>query len=340
MTTHSSSDKTTIKQVGGYSVVPRNVAQYLRKHAEALGLYIFLLSLPDGWQFRKSWLRAETNIGLNKLDRLIAFLKKCNLVTTRQLKVKGRFAEFEMSILDGKDFKQGDLDPLFKSPFNDFRGTVDVATENKHKILDIKKEDKEIKDIYCSSGDEPQIDEAPAYEPIPMEKIKTPPMLEMPVDPPEKRRERIESKAAGAFRQNADEWFEKEQKLIWFEMFWESYPKKVGKMKAQESWQKNKLEAIGEKIVSDVLDRAKRHAQWQDKQFIPYPATYLNQQRWTDEIIEETKEKENGNKTTRLSRIAQANIESIEDVRRAYEREQREQYERACRQRDENTIMA
>lgn len=120
--------KTIIKKTSGYCVVQNEVSQALRKHTGELGLYIFLLSLPDGWEFRKSWLKEETGLGIHKLNKFIKFLKNHNLVKTRQLKEKGKFANFEMEILDGKDFEIKDLTPLFGSPRYKNRNTVDVLT--------------------------------------------------------------------------------------------------------------------------------------------------------------------------------------------------------------------
>ena len=64
--------------------------------------------------------------------------------------------------------------------------------------------------------------------------------------------------------------------------FWEAYPKKVGKNAAEKSWIKVKAR------IDDVLPALtwqKESDQWRknDGQFIPNPATYLNQGRWQDE---------------------------------------------------------
>jgi hypothetical protein len=67
-----------------------------------------------------------------------------------------------------------------------------------------------------------------------------------------------------------------------FKHFWSAYPKKVGKDAALKSWNKKKpnidevLKALSWQVVSD---------QWLKErgQFIPNPATYLNQGRWQDE---------------------------------------------------------
>lgn len=68
---------------------------------------------------------------------------------------------------------------------------------------------------------------------------------------------------------------------ISFESFWNLYGKKVGDRTAcEKKWNKLKGEER-EKIMKTLPDFM---AQWSDKQFQPYPATYLNQKRWNDEL--------------------------------------------------------
>ena len=74
-----------------------------------------------------------------------------------------------------------------------------------------------------------------------------------------------------------------------FDEFWQEYPKKMAKPVAYKSFIKIKnLNEIFSKIIEDVKKR-KNSKEWKDKQFIPYPATYLNQERWND-VIENTNE--------------------------------------------------
>lgn len=70
-----------------------------------------------------------------------------------------------------------------------------------------------------------------------------------------------------------------------FATFWDVYPLKKGKKKAEESWNKIDPE-LYEKIIQSV---EKQKAGWKDPQFIPYPATWLNQERWEDETPEQNK---------------------------------------------------
>lgn len=72
----------------------------------------------------------------------------------------------------------------------------------------------------------------------------------------------------------------------WFEQFWKIYPRKVGKGKALESFQKL---SPNSKLLAKILaavEQQKKSIQWQkdDGQFIPMPATWLNQGRWEDEL--------------------------------------------------------
>ncbi len=71
-----------------------------------------------------------------------------------------------------------------------------------------------------------------------------------------------------------------------FDIFWARYPKKVGKDAALKAFQKRKpdqhlvtqmLNALGKQIPSDAWVK-------DGGQFIPNPATWLNQGRWQDEV--------------------------------------------------------
>jgi len=71
-----------------------------------------------------------------------------------------------------------------------------------------------------------------------------------------------------------------------FERFWESYPKKKAKGDAEKAWAVLKP---NEHLASEILQavqRARTSDQWakDNGQFIPYPATWLRDKGWLDEI--------------------------------------------------------
>lgn len=72
-----------------------------------------------------------------------------------------------------------------------------------------------------------------------------------------------------------------------FEQFWFEYPKKRGKQEALRVWLRLKPDsALSEKILA-ALREQKTWDDWEkdDGQYIPYPKTWLYQQRWTDEAM-------------------------------------------------------
>lgn len=72
-----------------------------------------------------------------------------------------------------------------------------------------------------------------------------------------------------------------------FERFWSVYPRKIGKQSAKRAFDRVKVPI--ETLVTAV-ERQKCSDQWTQNngQFIPHPATWLNQGRWEDELPEST----------------------------------------------------
>ncbi len=72
-----------------------------------------------------------------------------------------------------------------------------------------------------------------------------------------------------------------------FDAFWSAYPRKVGKAAARRAFEK--ADAPLDVLLSAV-ERQSRGDQWtrDGGQYIPNPATWLNQGRWEDEVRPET----------------------------------------------------
>lgn len=68
-----------------------------------------------------------------------------------------------------------------------------------------------------------------------------------------------------------------------FERFWNSYPKKVGKPYARQVFMK-KVKHNDMPSLLEGLERYKGSKQWKDSQYIPNPSTFINQERWKDEV--------------------------------------------------------
>jgi hypothetical protein len=68
-----------------------------------------------------------------------------------------------------------------------------------------------------------------------------------------------------------------------FDCFWQAYPRKVGKVKAEAAFYKITTPVS---VLLAAIEQQKKSAQWQkdNGQFIPHPATWLNGKRWEDQV--------------------------------------------------------
>ncbi len=70
-----------------------------------------------------------------------------------------------------------------------------------------------------------------------------------------------------------------------FDRFYQSYPKKVGRPAALKAFVKFKPDNSLLATMLEAIEKQAQGEQWQknDGQFIPNPATWLNQERWNDD---------------------------------------------------------
>lgn len=71
-----------------------------------------------------------------------------------------------------------------------------------------------------------------------------------------------------------------------FADFYSCYPKHTGKQAALKAWNKLKPDPQLQQLIIQAVEKQKQSQQWtkDSGQFIPLPATWLNGQRWEDEL--------------------------------------------------------
>lgn len=71
-----------------------------------------------------------------------------------------------------------------------------------------------------------------------------------------------------------------------FAAFWGCYPRKIAKGAARKAWNKLRPDpALSARILQAVAAQSNSQAWTKDGgQFIPHPATWLNQERWEDTV--------------------------------------------------------
>jgi hypothetical protein len=70
-----------------------------------------------------------------------------------------------------------------------------------------------------------------------------------------------------------------------FDTFWDAYPRKVAKGAAVKAWAKLRVtdELMGQ--ILQALQRQKKAGAFAELKYVPYPATWLNDTRWLDDVV-------------------------------------------------------
>lgn len=75
---------------------------------------------------------------------------------------------------------------------------------------------------------------------------------------------------------------------LFFTEFWKAYPNKKAKQAAAKAWKRLKPDRALFDVIMQALEAAKHSDQWSRDggRYIPYPATWINGQRWEDQDAE------------------------------------------------------
>jgi hypothetical protein len=76
------------------------------------------------------------------------------------------------------------------------------------------------------------------------------------------------------------------QKNNYFDEFWKAYPRKTNKGFARKVFEKLKVDdAMLTKMIQAIYVQNKNVWKDKDQQYIPHPSTWLNGERWDDEVV-------------------------------------------------------
>ena len=74
-----------------------------------------------------------------------------------------------------------------------------------------------------------------------------------------------------------------------FNFFWTIYPKKQGKKEALRAYLKARKKASADELLSALREVKQKDWRSRELQYIPHASTWLNQERWNDEVQEQKK---------------------------------------------------
>ena len=69
-----------------------------------------------------------------------------------------------------------------------------------------------------------------------------------------------------------------------FDMFWSQYPRKTNKVAARRAWDKAKPDDTLIDTMLRAISVQRLSRQWQNPELIPHASTWLNGERWNDEL--------------------------------------------------------
>ena len=69
-----------------------------------------------------------------------------------------------------------------------------------------------------------------------------------------------------------------------FDKWYSMYPKKQARAVAEKSWQKMKLDSIATTIMLKTAAFVQHYREQGKLEYLPMPATFLNQRRWEDQL--------------------------------------------------------
>ena len=80
----------------------------------------------------------------------------------------------------------------------------------------------------------------------------------------------------------------KEERMKWFDEWWEEYPRKVGKGKCRDKYLRIVTDEDKHLKLMSAIRKQNEVYKTKPVQYIPYPETWLNQERWEDELQPDT----------------------------------------------------
>ena len=229
-----------------FTLVDNSVLKNVNLSWETRGFFVYLLSLPDNWEFSIRGLVKQTGTSESVIRRLLTELKEEGYISLKKHTDKnGRIVKWTWDIYESGT----ETLHLRKSP-----QVVKTTSGENHKWC----EPHEVKPLNGSTtcGESDTIQSTNNNKVLNIQSTNTNKVLN----------------EGGAVSEIEE----------MFEQFWSIYPKKVDKKGSLRAFKNiKKLKTVFPEILQAV-EVQKKSVQWQkdNGQYIPNPTTYIHQERW------------------------------------------------------------
>jgi hypothetical protein len=291
--------ETIEKEQVPFVMVSTNVIQNI-KNPTAGFMWVYFSSLPHNWKINKSHIMSHFDISERTYQRHMSYLKSHNLIEYRRNRLpNGTLGSVTLVCLNGLKFnasKGSDHNAKFdivvtnhtaKKPHSGETTAVVSGTLINTITSFGSKKRKDILNIVDSSNTTTESNS-----------IST---------KPEKKKAPKDYKSSQMFMR-----------------LYEAYPKKQKPHDAYKAFLKlNADEIMVDMIIDDIKKRLAKDDHWQEMQFIPFPATYLNAKYWEGDIC--NSEEQKAENKAKAKQIADEKVKKLEELSRR-ETEKKFQY--------------
>lgn len=237
-----------VEKKNKYTQIDNNLIRNRNLSLKAKGLLIYMLSLPDDWDYSISGLSAECKEGKSSIRSAIDELMEQRYITRSLTRGEG-------GLLDGYEYVvYEEPQPLCENRTTDNR-TLENCTQQ---IKDLTNKEKTNSPYSPPEGD------APPEQPDPVDKPKP--------------------KGGRTHREKSTPDHDPEA----FEIFWTAYPRKDDRKAAIRAWNKLKPDKPLCRLMYAALKRHRHSEQWAEEggRYIPLFSTWLNGRKWENQGVD------------------------------------------------------
>jgi hypothetical protein len=290
------------KRTSGFTTVSNTVINCLKNNLRALGFYLYLLSLPNDWEFYKTQLAKECKVGIKKVDDLLKILRGRGLVNYGQERnEKGQFERFFLEVFDTEQVL---------IPIDECENAHDEPA-HAHAQMGSKNEQMRMQNT-------PKTPDAIGFEPDGnfCRTAKTVGRFR------EATKEEITNKEKNKTNKTYPASDDARHAQSRFNDFWEAYPRKQDKIRSEKIWRRDQLDKIADQIIDDTRQRIATEWKGRTKHLMPMPTTYLNRRSWDNDEILDAAPISQGKVPDSVDEDLPSSDKIYHSMRKCYEREE------------------
>ena len=227
-----------------FSIVSNAIIRDTNLSLKARGLFILMLSLPEGWEFSVRGLSKIAGEGLDSIRSGLHELEKQGYLSRqRKRNAEGKLGDMEYILYEEPQ----------KPAQEETKQEVPTKSEPIQEIPTQAESTQINKDIINNRINQEQ-------------------------------REREEPKLLSRLNGQTLPLETAQLQNEYFKRFWLMYPRKAKQFQAQLAWNALPVDVELYERILQAVEKYSKTRQWADKTYVPYPENFIDGKRWEDDI--------------------------------------------------------